>query len=109
MRSRTVAVTTVTLLVAACGQTKSAAPQAVPTHLAGNVEQLQRGTLTARDVSAAQQRVGLELMAKVCGAGGPNTLVSPASAADALGLLDASAGGGTAKAMATLLHLPVWG
>ncbi|MDX6209221.1 MAG: serpin [Frankiales bacterium] len=109
MRSRTVAVTAVTLLVAACGQTKSAAPQAVPTHLAGNVEQLQRGTLTARDVSAAQQRFGLELMAKVCGADGPNTLVSPASAADALGLLDASAGGGTAKAMATLLHLPVWG
>ncbi|MDX6258036.1 MAG: serpin [Frankiales bacterium] len=110
MRARTgvVAATAVTLVLAGCGQTKTAAPQAIPTRLAGNVEQLHRGSLTARDVSAAQQQFGLDLMAKVCGTDGPNTLVSPASAADALGLLDASTGGDTAKAMAKLLHLPVW-
>jgi serpin B len=110
MRSRTrlTGAGVAAILLAGCGQSTSAAPQAIPAELVGQVEQLQPGSLTGQDIAAAQQQFGLDLMAKVCGKNGPNTIVSPASAADALGLLDASAAGETAKAMASLLHLPVW-
>jgi serpin B len=106
VRTRTAAVA-LALAVTGCGSATTAAPLA--TQLVGNVETLQPGTLTAQDVSASQTAFGLSLMAHVCGKDGPNTLISPASAADALGLLDAAAAGSTAKAMARLLHLPVWG
>jgi serpin B len=96
------------MLLAGCGQAKSVAPRAIPAVLAGQVEQLEPGTLTGQDVAVAQQQFGLDLMAKLCGKDGPNTIVSPASAADALGLLDASAAGDTVNALAALLHLPVW-
>ena len=119
MRSRTRAAALAALtplLLAGCGQGKTAAPAtpptartALPTTLVGNIEQLQPGSLTGQDIAVSQQRFGLALMAKVCGTTGPNTLISPASAADALGMLDASAAGKTAEAVSTLLHLPTWG
>ncbi|BEP16225.1 hypothetical protein acdb102_45360 [Acidothermaceae bacterium B102] len=105
MRTR-VAVVALALTVTGCG---TAAAQSLPTRLVGHVETLHPGSLTAQDISSSQTAFGLALMAKVCGVGGPNTLISPASAADALGLLDAAATGPTAAAMATLLHLPLWG
>jgi serpin B len=97
------------LLLAGCGQGGSAAPQAVPAELAGHIERLQPGSLTGQAVATAQQQFGLALMAKVCGKDGPNTLISPASAADALGMLDAAAQGATASSVSALLHLPTWG
>ncbi len=111
MRSRTgAAVATATAIaIAGCSQGTAAAPQAIPTLLAGHVEALRAGSLTGDDVAASQQKFGLDLMAKVCGKNGPNTLISPASAADALGLLDAATTGDTGAAVAKLLHLPVWG
>jgi serpin B len=113
MRSRTGVVALIAVapvLLAACGQSSKVAPAAaLPTQLVGNVEQLQPGSLTGQDISAAQRAFGLALLSRVCGKDGPNTLISPASAADALGLLDAAAGGATATAMSKLLRLPVWG
>ena len=101
--------------MAGCGSGSSAlqaipttpAP-ALPTLLVGHTEQLKRGSLTAQDIANAQQKFGLDLMARVCGRDGPNTLISPASAADALGMLDAAAQGATASSVSRLLHLPAW-
>jgi serpin B len=119
MRFRTVAamLALAPLVVAGCGsQTTSSPPQArpttpvaLPTTLVGNVERLHPGSLTAQDIATSQQKFGLDLLAKVCGKDGPNTLLSPASAADALGMLDAAAQGATASSMSKLLHLPTWG
>lgn len=97
------------VLLAGCGHGGSAAPQAIPAELVGQVEQLQPGSLTGKDIAVSQQHFGLDLLAKVCGKEGPNTLVSPASAADALGMLDAAARGATASSVSKLLHLPTWG
>ena len=101
---------TLALGLTGCATTSATdAAAARPTALSGTVQPLHRGALTARGISAAQTAFGLSLMARVCGVSGPNTLISPASAGDALGLLDAAASGPTADAMAHLLHLPVWG
>lgn len=90
------------------GEVASASPAAVSVQLVGKMEPLQPGSLTAQDISAAQTSFGLDLMKAVCGSDGANTLISPSSAADALGLLDASADGVTAQRLSALLHLPVW-
>lgn len=100
-----------TVTVTACGratvadQGQRANPGVV---LVGNVETLHPGALTADDISAAQRTFALELLKATCGKDGANTLLSPASAFNALGMLDAATAGTTTTAISRLLHLPGW-
>ncbi|MBV9484449.1 MAG: hypothetical protein JO246_00165 [Frankiaceae bacterium] len=77
--------------------------------LVGKSQPVKPGSLTASDVAASNTAFGLELFAKLC-AKSPNgnLVVSPASAAQALGMVDAGAGGDTQKAVAKMLHVPSW-
>ena len=109
MRTRATAAVLALTLTGCASTSVTAAPAARTSTVTGTVETLRPGSLTARSISAAQTSFGLALMAKVCGTNGPNTLISPASAADGLGLLDAAAAGATRTGMAHLLRLPVWG
>jgi serpin B len=78
-------------------------------HRRGNVYRVEPGALTAADVAAAQRAFGLDLLRVLCRRNpGGNVLVSPTSAAEALGLLHPAATGPTAGAVADLLHLPAW-
>ena len=75
----------------------------------GSVVQLSAGSLGAADVATAQSAFGVDLLHALCAASpGENVLLSPTSAATALGLLYPAAAGETATAMAGLLHLPAW-
>ncbi|MBC7289818.1 MAG: hypothetical protein H5T83_00605 [Actinotalea sp.] len=75
----------------------------------GEVRAAAVGSLTAQDVAAAQRAFGTDLLAAVCAAGlGENLVLSPTSAAEALGLLYPAADGETAEALGALLHLPPW-
>ncbi|GEK22615.1 serpin family protein [Cellulomonas xylanilytica] len=96
------------LALSACatGPTGPAGPPAVHR---GEVRSVELGQLTARDVAAAQTAFGLDLLHAVCAQRPQENLVlSPTSAAEALGMLYPSAGGGTAARIAELLHLPAW-
>jgi serpin B len=67
------------------------------------------GALTARDVADAQTAFGVDLLHAVCEAGGEeNLLLSPTSAAEALGLLYPASRGRTAEEFGAVLHLPEW-
>jgi serpin B len=75
----------------------------------GQVVQVPAGGLTAADVAEAQTAFGIDLLQAVCAAAdGPNVLLSPTSAAEALGLLYPASGGPTAAAFGEVLHLPGW-
>jgi len=75
----------------------------------GEVVEVAGGALTARDVAAAQTAFGIDLLHAVCRrAAGDEVLVSPTSAAEALGLLYPATAGPTAEAFADVLHLPAW-
>jgi serpin B len=98
-----VAAGTVAVLVA-CG-TAGATPEIHQ----GNALPGRVGALTARDVADAQIAFGVDLLHAVCEqAPEQNVLLSPASAAEALGLLYPAAGGATAGAFGALMHLPAW-
>lgn len=93
-----------TAAVAACGSA-GATPQV---HQGGVVE-VRTGALTARDVAAAQTAFGVDLLHAVCAdRPGEDVLLSPTSAAEALGLLYPAAAGETAVAFGEVLHLPAW-
>jgi len=90
--------------LAACG-----AAGGTPLVYRGNVAPVEAGTLTARDVAEAQTAFGVDLLHAVCErAAQQNVLLSPTSAAEALGLLYLAAGGPTAEAFRGVLHLPAW-
>lgn len=77
--------------------------------LRGEARAVQVGELDAQDVAAAQWAFGLDLLHAVCdGAPGENLLLSPTSAAEALGLLYPAARGETAEDLGSLLRLPSW-
>jgi serpin B len=114
--TRITAVACLTVLLAACGQSTPSrragdpplAPQVV-TLLSGSVRQVALGSLTAEKMSDAQRSFGADLLRAVCKKEGTgNVTVSPASAALALGQLDAGARGGTRAKIDALLHLPGW-
>ena len=100
------------LAVAACAAAALAAcgtAGATPVVHRGHVVPVQAGVLSADDVAEAQTAFGIDLMHAVCAnAPGPNVLLSPTSAAEALGLLFPASGGQTAEAFRTVLHLPPW-
>ena len=67
------------------------------------------GDLTASDVADAGTALGLDLLQTLCVQDpGSNVLISPVSAAQALGLLQPGAAGQTERGIADVLHLPSW-
>jgi serpin B len=77
--------------------------------LVGQVQPVTLGSLTPQDVARAQAAFGLQLLARRCAANPTaNDVLSPASAALALSMLDAGAVGSTRTALTGLLHLPPW-
>jgi serpin B len=102
--ARTVLLAAVLAALAGCG---SAGSDVVV--LRGAVVPVVAGDLGAADVAAAQTAFGVDLLHTLCAADpGGNVLLSPTSAAEALGLLYPAARGETAAAMGGLLHLPGW-
>ena len=97
------AVCTATAL-AACGTAG-----ATPFVHRGDVAAVPEGTLTAGDVAELQTAFGVDLLHAICAeAADENLLLSPTSAAEALSLLYPAAGGATAEAFRSVLHLPEW-
>ena len=102
-RPRLATVAAAAVALGACG-TAPPAPD-----LRGEAYQVELGALAAPDVAAAQTAFGVDLLHAVCTqAPGENLLLSPTSAAEALGLLYPAADAGTAEDAGRLLHLPAW-
>lgn len=100
---RVAAAATAVALLAGCGSAAAAVVHR------GDVLPVRAGALTARDVADAQRAFGVDLLHAAC-ARHPdgNLLLSPTSAAEALGLLYPAATGTTAEQLGRLLHLPPW-
>lgn len=98
------------VLIAGCGQPETpSARTGTGQLLVGRAEQLPPAALPASRLTAAEDAFGLALFRRVCTpAPGANLLLSPESAAEALGMLYAGAKGETAAAVGRLLHLPAW-
>jgi serpin B len=103
-------------LIAGCGAAASApassgGPRVSPAaaRLVGDVEPLHPGSLTAAEVAADNTAFGWDLYGRVCRQRPTgNVALSPASAAQALGMVDAGAVGATATAVSRVLALPPW-
>ncbi len=110
--SRITAFAGLTLLLAGCGQSASEAvpPKAqVVTLLSGTARRVTLGSLSAQGLADAQRSFGADLLKMVCSKEATgNVTVSPASAALALGQLDAGARGATRARVDAVLHLPGW-
>jgi serpin B len=116
IRSITAATSAAVLLsLAACGGGASGGDQTGPpvagaAVLVGKVRPVAIGSTTASDAGVAATAFGLDLFDKLCTAAPhANVTLSPASAAQALGMLDAGSSGKTRDAVGKLLHLPGWG
>jgi serpin B len=98
----------VAVLAAGCGQPRSSAGRGTQL-LVGRVEQLPPSSMSPAQVTAAEDAFSLALFDHVCPSKpGPNLLLSPESAAQALGMLYAGAKGPTAASLGRLLRLPAW-
>lgn len=103
------------VLLAGCGSGAGAAtqahpPGAAPAVFTGRPELLHPGSVTAADLGADDQAFGLRLLHDLCATEpGTNAVLSPASAAQALGMLEIGAVGATRTALSTLLHEPTYG
>ena len=97
-----------TLGLAVTGLVACGGPPAAEVHR-GDVLAVEAGSITAVDVGRSQWLFGMDLLHVVC-AQDPreNVLLSPTSAAEALGLLLPAAGGVTATGLADLHHVPSW-
>ncbi|WP_299953311.1 serpin family protein [uncultured Modestobacter sp.] len=103
-RARLTVALAATTALTACGSA-GATPQV---HEGGALV-VPAGALTAQDVATAQTAFGVDLLREVCpGRPGEDVLLSPTSAAEALGLLYPATGGETAAAFGEVLHLPAW-
>ncbi|HEX4427670.1 MAG TPA: serpin family protein [Frankiaceae bacterium] len=105
------ALTALTTLTACASSASSARPPApgAGAQLVGTVQPVKLGSITPVDIANAQAAFGLDLLAQRCKAAPTaNDVLSPASAALALSMLDAGAVGSTRAALGKLLHLPVW-
>jgi serpin B len=102
------AVASVAVLAGGCGQSRPAAGAGGQV-LVGRVEPLHPSSMSPAQVTAAEDAFSLALFGRLCPSKpGANLLVSPESAAEALGMLDAGAKGPTAAAVGRLLRLPAW-
>lgn len=91
------------------GGSRSEPSAAVGATLVGKVQPVALGSLTAKDIASAQSAFGLDLLARRCTADPTaNDVLSPASAALALTMLDVGAVGSTRTSLTDLLHLPSW-
>ena len=98
----------VAVLAAGCGQSRPSADRGAQL-LAGRVEQLAPATMSPAQVTTAEDAFSLALFGRVCPSKpGPNLLLSPDSAAQALGMLYAGARGQTAASLRQLLRLAAW-
>jgi serpin B len=96
------------VLAAGCGQSRPATGRGDQT-LVGRVERLSPASMSPARVTAAEDAFSLGLFDRVCASKpGPNLLLSPESAAQALGMLYAGARGPTAASVGRLLRLPAW-
>jgi serpin B len=92
-------------LLAGCGSN----PASNATVLSGHVEPVHAGTTTAAAIAADNTTFGLALMRRLCAADpGHNETLSPASAAQALGMLAAGSVGRTQAQVAHLLGVGSW-
>jgi serpin B len=90
--------------VAGCGAATSSGLS-----VGGHNEKLHPGRVTAVQIGAADTAFGFDLFDKLCQAApNANLTLSPASAAQALGMLDAGAAGPARAALGRLLKLPAW-
>src|SRR5690606_19352404 len=75
----------------------------------GEQRSVQIGELSAADLGTAQRAFGLDLLHASCAERpGENLLISPTSAAEALGMLYPAADDAAAQHLGTMLHLPEW-
>ena len=97
-----------TALAAGCGQSRPSAGHGAQL-LVGRAEQLSPSSMSPAQVAAAEDAFSLALFDRVCPAKpGPNLLLSPESAVQALGMLYAGAHGPAAASLGRLLRLPGW-
>lgn len=101
------------VLATACGSGSSdGRPSSQPDPggvLVGKTQTLDPGSLTASDMAAANTAFGFGLFHRLCAAQpSSNLTLSPASAAQALGMLAAGSSGATQRAIAKLLDLSSW-
>ena len=95
-------------VLAGCGQPGPPAARGTQL-LVGRVEHLPPSSMSPAQVTAAEDAFSLALFDRVCPSKpGPNLLLSPESAAQALGMLYAGAKGPTAASLGQLLRLPTW-
>jgi serpin B len=94
--------------LAGCGDAEAGHPAGAHV-LAGHEEPLAAGGVPAQQVGTDMTAFGLALYSRLC-ASQPtaNLLFSPASAAEALGMLYAGSAGPTATSLGRLLRLPAW-
>ncbi len=98
----------VAVLAAGCGQSRSSASRGAQL-LVGRVEPLSPASMSPAQVTAAENAFSLALFDRACPSKpGSNLLLSPESAAQALGMLYAGARGPTAASLGRLLRLPAW-
>jgi serine protease inhibitor len=96
------------LLITGCGAGGTAAPRPVPGLTRGVA--LAEPAADPRPYGAADSAFGLGLLGAWCKAQpGANLVLSPSSLASGLGMAYLGARGGTARAMAAVLHLPAAG
>jgi serpin B len=109
------ALTALTALTACASSAGSSRPPAnssgpgVGARLVGTVQPVKLGSISPVDIGNAQLAFGLDLLAGRCTAAPTaNDVLSPASAALALSMLDTGAVGSTRAALGKLLQLPAW-
>lgn len=91
-----------------CGHAQAGHPAGAQV-LAGHEEQVAAGGVPAQQAGTDMAAFGLALYSRLCAAQPTaNLLVSPASAAAALGMLYAGSAGPTAASVGRLLRLPAW-
>jgi len=94
--------------IAGCGVGHAGSGPAAGVFL-GDVRPIVHGSLTAGAVAGEETAFGLQLLGRICAAAPTtNAAVSPASAAQAIGMLEAGARGSTRRAVSRVLHLPDW-
>lgn len=103
---RLAAVAVGSLLIGGCAGT---GPVPEPETLRGEVHAVELGALDGGDIARAQTLFGLDLLHALCARSpAENVVVSPTSAAVALGMLYPAASGATAADLGAMLHLPAW-